>query len=87
MLLVEVLDDKQAESLLIVQLLGSYTVQVEYHVSSNCSQTVVNTNSLHGMTDKIQVALANKFMAFPLHTILLMFDNSTLPTPYKLGMK
>jgi hypothetical protein len=52
------------------------------------------------MTGKIQVALANHFILrvyghiwkrdgkpFPLHTILLMFEDPTLLTPSKQGMK
>jgi hypothetical protein len=96
MLLVEGLVDKQVENLLNIEPLRSYTAQVKYHVFSNCSQTVVN--SLDGVTDKIQVALASSFMAgvyrhmwkrdaFSLHTSLLMFEETTLLIPSKLHMK
>jgi hypothetical protein len=51
-LLVEVQNDKQAEVLLEVNLLGSYPVQVETHTLLNSSLEVVNTDSLDGMSDE-----------------------------------
>jgi hypothetical protein len=62
---VEVQNDKQAEVLLKANLLGSYPIQVERHITSlNSSQGVIDTDSRDDMSDEeIQSALADQFVS------------------------
>jgi hypothetical protein len=61
MLLLEVFSDKQEDTLLKSQCLGSSPFQLNCCVSLISSRGVVNTNSLDGMVDEeVQIVLANQ---------------------------
>jgi hypothetical protein len=63
-LLVEAINDKQAEVLLKETLLGSHPVQVETHTSLNSCRGAIHTDSLDGMSEEeIQLALADHFVS------------------------
>jgi hypothetical protein len=51
-LLVEVLNEKQANVFLNAKLIGSHLAHVERHMSLNSSCGVVRTDILDGMLDK-----------------------------------
>lgn len=63
-LLVEVFIDKQAESLLKVNLLGSHFVHVERHTSLNLCRGFATTDILDGTSkEEIQRRLAYQFVS------------------------
>jgi hypothetical protein len=58
MLLVEMFNQKQAEALVKVELLGSHLVHIRRHTSLNSSQGFIMTDILNWVLDKeIQIAL------------------------------
>jgi hypothetical protein len=60
-LLVEMHNEKQAETILKDQLLGSYPIHAEEHVSLNSSMGDVYTYSLDRLfTEEIQIDLADQ---------------------------
>jgi hypothetical protein len=99
MLLIEVQNDRQVEVLLKAHLFGSHSIQVQRRASLNFSRGIINTDSLHSMSDEeIQSTLADHFVSeafkligkgdnrsFTLHSIFLTFEVPSSPAFVLVG--